>query len=65
MPYVTDDLKVSVKSSDPDGDFVYYTYQWEKNGVILSEERKEILEKGRFKKGDSITVTVTQMIEKS
>ena len=54
-----DNLKVFVKSSDLDGDSIYYTYQWEKNGVILSEEKKEILEKGQFKKGDSITVTVT------
>jgi hypothetical protein len=59
VAYATDDLKVSVKSSDVDGDFVNYTYQWEKNGVILAEERKDILEKGRFKKGDSITVVVT------
>ena len=59
VPYATDDLKVSVKSSDVDGDFVYYAYQWEKNGVILREEIKEILGKGRFKKGDSITVAVT------
>ncbi|MDD1778292.1 MAG: cadherin repeat domain-containing protein, partial [Candidatus Helarchaeota archaeon] len=47
-----------VKSSDVDEDFVNYTYQWEKNGVILAEERKDILEKGQYKKGDSITVTV-------
>ena len=59
MPYATDDLKVFVKSSDADGDFVNYTYQWEKNGVILSEETKEILGRGQFKKGDSITVSVT------
>jgi hypothetical protein len=54
-----DDLKAYVKSSDADGDPVYYTYQWEKNGVILSEEKKEMLQRGRFRKGDSVTVTVT------
>jgi hypothetical protein len=59
VAYANDNLKVSVRSSDLDGDFVYYTYQWEKNGVILSEERKEILERGQFKRGDSITITVT------
>lgn len=54
-----DDLKVHVKSSDVDGDFIYYIYKWEKNGVLLSEEGKEILEGNRFKKGDRISVTVT------
>ena len=55
--YVTDRLKANVKSSDPDEDDIYYTYQWEKNGVVLSEEGGEILEQGQFKKGDSITLT--------
>jgi len=59
VAYVTDNLKAIVKSSDLEGDFIYYNYQWEKNGSVLSDERKEILEKGRFKKGDSIVVIVT------
>jgi len=59
VAYVTDRLKVNVKSSDSDGDFIYYTIQWAKNGVVLNEERGETLEEGRFKKGDSITVIVT------
>ncbi len=54
-----EDLKVSVKGSDADGDSVLYTYQWEKNGVTLGEEKTEILGRGKFKKGDSITVIVT------
>jgi hypothetical protein len=53
-----DNLKVLVKGSDADGDSVNYIYQWEKNGVLLSEQKKEILEKGQFKKGDSIAVVV-------
>jgi len=53
------DLKAIVKGFDPDGDFIYYNFRWEKNGVALSEEYKEILKQGNFKKGDSITVTVT------
>ncbi len=56
---VTDNLKAIVKGFDLEGDFTYYNYQWEKNGSVLSDERKETLEKGRFKKGDSIVVTVT------
>ena len=59
VAYVTGRLKANVKSSDPDGDFIYHTYRWEKNGVILNEERGEFLERGRFKKGDSIAVIVT------
>jgi hypothetical protein len=59
MVYANDSIRVHLKSYDFDGDSIYYTYRWEKNGVILTEERAEVLEVGRFKKGDSITVTVT------
>jgi hypothetical protein len=59
LAYVTDRLKAYVKSFDSDGDFIYLTYQWEKNGVVLNEERGEFLERGQFKKGDSIAVIVT------
>ncbi len=57
--YVGNDLKAVVKGFDPDGDFVYYNFRWEKNGTELSEESKEILKQGNFQKGDSMTVTVT------
>jgi hypothetical protein len=59
VAYVTDRLKVNVKGFDLDGDFIYYAYQWEKNGVVLGDERGEFLERGQFKKGDSIVVIVT------
>jgi len=59
MAYANDPLKVSIKSNDVDGDSIYYTYRWEKNGMVLTEEKTEVLEKGRFKKGDVIAVTVT------
>ena len=59
VAYATDRLKAVVKSSDQDGDFIYYTYQWIINGVVIDEERSEFLEQGRFKKGDSIVVAVT------
>lgn len=58
VAYANTDLKVHVKGMDKDGDFIYYTCQWEKNGNPIPEERKEVLGKGNFKKGDSITVTV-------
>ena len=56
---VTDPLKAVVKSSDLDGDSINYVYKWEKNGVVLSGENTDTLEPNRFKKRDSITVTVT------
>ena len=59
MAYASDNLKVQVKGSDADGDFVYYIFQWERNGTLLADERSDVLEQGRFKKGDSISVTVT------
>ncbi len=59
VAYANDNLKVLVKSSDIDGDEIRHTYQWERNGVILSEETKEVLEKGLSKKKDSFIVTVT------
>jgi hypothetical protein len=59
VAYANDNLKAVVQGFDPDGDSIQYTYQWEKNGVILSEERDETLLTGRFKKGDSITMTAT------
>jgi hypothetical protein len=58
VPYANDSLKALVKAGDRDGDFIYYAYEWEKNGVAMPEERREILERGRFKKGDVIRVKV-------
>ena len=56
--YASDPLKVHVKGFDADGDFIYYAYQWEKNGVVLTDDTGEVLDRERFKKGDSISVTV-------
>src|SRR3972149_11982188 len=47
VAYVTDNLKVSVKSSDPDRDFIYYTYQWKKNGIAIPEVSGDVLERDR------------------
>ena len=33
-------------------------YQWEKNGEVIPEEKGPVLERGQFKKGDSITVII-------
>ena len=58
-PTSSDSLTARVRSSDPDGDFIYYSFQWEKNGKAMLEERDPALERGKFGKGDSIAVTVT------
>jgi hypothetical protein len=57
VPSANDNLKAFVQGFDADGDSVQYTYRWEKNGVVLSQERNETLPRGQFKKGDSIVVT--------
>ncbi len=59
VAYVTDRLKATVKSFDLDGDYIYHTYQWVKNGVVLNDEEEEFLERGQFKKGDSLVVIIT------
>ena len=59
IPSVSDSLKAQVKGFDLDGDFVYYTFSWEINGKAIPEEKGPVLERGQFKKGDSITVSVT------
>lgn len=58
MPTIQNDLSVQEKSTDPDGDSIFFSYQWEKNGAALMGERKEILERVRFAKGDLISVTI-------
>jgi len=55
----SEDLKAVVKGFDLDGDFIYYAYRWEKNGMVIPDEGKEILERNRFRKGDTIAITVT------
>lgn len=59
LPYASGDLKAVVKGSDPDGDSINYLYKWDKNGIVLSGEEADILRANRFKKGDTVTVTVT------
>jgi hypothetical protein len=58
VAFASDPLKAISRSEDKDGDFVYLVYRWEKNGVELREEKTNTLG-GVFKKGDSISVTVT------
>jgi hypothetical protein len=59
IAYSNCDLKVFVKSHETDGGSVSYSYKWEKNGVVLPEEKTDVLARGRFKRGDAIAVTAT------
>lgn len=59
IAYSNCDLRAFVKSHGADGDSVNYSYTWEKNGVVLSEESTDVLARGQFKRGDTIAVTVT------
>jgi hypothetical protein len=59
IAYAHDSLKAIVKSDDRDGDMVYVTYRWEKNGLNLNDERGERIRPGQFKKGDVIIVEIT------
>lgn len=58
IAYANGDLKAFVKSVDADGDSIDYSYKWEMNGVVLSEENTDVFAQDRFKRGDSIAVTV-------
>lgn len=54
-----DGFKASIESSDPDGDTVYYIYQWKINGVKIPGETEETLQwQEEFKKGDMVTLEV-------
>ncbi len=59
IAYASDRLRALVKGVDRDGDSINYTYQWTKNGALLAEENTDLLEKGRFKRGDTIAVMIT------
>jgi hypothetical protein len=59
IAYANGDLKAVVRSHNADGDPINLSYKWEKNGVVLSEENTDVFARGRFKRGDTIAVTVT------
>jgi len=58
LPFANDNLRAHVKNNDADGDLLHNTYRWERNGIVLDGVSGEVLERGRFGKGDSIAVTV-------
>ena len=56
--FVSESLQANARSLDSDGDFVYYTFQWEKNAQVMPDETSQVLDRTRFKKRDSIAVSV-------
>jgi len=52
--HAQDQLKVVVESSDKDKDFVYYTYQWEKNGTPLTKKKVKHWSRASSRKGFAI-----------
>jgi hypothetical protein len=57
--YANNALTVIVKARNAAGAQRHYTYQWQKNGEVIESATENILPSGLFKKGDTITVTVT------
>jgi len=51
-PTTTDELTVAVVATDPDGDALTFTYQWQKNGQNLSGATSPALDLGPVGNGD-------------
>ena len=53
------DITVVPQGEDPDGDDVYYEYQWIINGEEVTDATEPVLKGDMFYKGDAVTVRVT------
>src|SRR3989304_3206396 len=49
-PNVTQDLNLTIRSQDPDGDPITYHYQWVKGEKEIPGENRSTLPKGNFQK---------------
>lgn len=58
FPKLGDILRVTITSHDPDGDEIVYTYEWSKDGEIISREEMLELTPDKFKRGDKINLKV-------
>ncbi|MCI0462451.1 MAG: Ig-like domain-containing protein [Gemmataceae bacterium] len=65
-PRTNDVLTASVSGSDPEGDPITYTYEWQVNGVVVQTttttqetDSLHLSQEGNGDKDDTITVTVT------
>ncbi len=59
LPRKGSTLQARVEASDPDGETTAFSYQWIKNGNVLTGERSEALRDPNLKKGDRIALRVT------
>lgn len=50
-----DDLRAEVDAFDADGDYIRYSYQWEKNDEEIAGETDATLSHTQFKRGDKIS----------
>jgi len=50
-----DDLKAEVDAFDADGDYIRYSYQWEKDDEEIAGETDATLSNAHFKRGDKIS----------
>ena len=58
-PRTTEDVKVVVEASDPDGDPVDLDYVWVINGQRRPDKADDVLPHDNFVKGDTLSVDVT------
>ncbi len=57
-PLAGDKIKAEAATFDKEGDNVFLTYYWTKNGVPISETSDTLTLSGDFKRGDKIGLTV-------
>ena len=58
-PRTNDTLSVAIDATDPDGNWISYTYAWTRNGDAVGYNYSQLDGWSYFSKGDSIRVTVT------
>jgi hypothetical protein len=59
LPRKDSTLKARVEARDPEGNTIAFSYQWIKNGTVLTGEASETLVDPTLKKGDKIALRVT------
>ena len=59
FPETTDDIALSFRASDEDGDPVETNIQWSINGSVVSDIESATLPSARYRKGDVIGVLIT------
>jgi hypothetical protein len=58
-PFTTDTIVVSSNATDPDEDFLQYSYEWFRNGEVIAGQTGNALPPSEHLKGDELEVTIT------